>query len=270
MASTPPNSSSSEKNALKRLKSYEEALNREWNEFCEYVERQGPNGKWVAENILQRLVVNAPVTLGFAVICLCVHVLTLGGSATSISRILAVHDYWDGLSIAQYTSFWTHCFAHSSFRHLHGNLTMLMLVGPGVEFHFRSKNVLWIMTVVSLVSAMAHIVIGKQNTHQLGASGIVFAFILLNSMVSATQGQIPVSFVLTVLLYMGEEFWLLLASKDDVSHHAHLTGGLVGAAAGFYIHGTMQKQKQLVGKKTKSKTSTGIASLLEGGTKKKR
>ena len=234
-------------------------------------------GKWISQNVLRKLTVNAPVTLGFCILCLLVHIMTLGGYADFVTRLLAVHDDWNGLSIPQYTSFWTHCFAHSSFAHLRGNLTMLLLLGPGVEYHFRSKNVMLIMAFVSMVSALVHIIVGKRNIHQLGASGIVFCFILLNSLVSAKHGQIPVSFVLTVLLYMGDELIQFMASfmsfsnNDPVSHHAHIAGGLVGAAAGFYIHGNLPKRRRVrkVKETKKTKSSNNPVSNLLGIRKNK-
>jgi len=226
-----------EKKKTSKLQSFEEVFHREWEETCQYVQDHGGTyGPWVADNIMRKLTVNAPVTLGFALICIVVHILTLNGQAMTITRMLAVHDRWDGLSLAQYTSFWTHCLVHNDYQHLKGNMTMLLLVGPSVEHNFKSRKVLWIMCIVSLVSALVHIVVGKSNTHQLGASGIVFSFILLNSLSSAKKGEIPVAFVITMILYMGDEMVKFVWPTDNISHHAHLTGGAVGAAAGFYIH----------------------------------
>lgn len=254
-------SSDTEKRAIGGLASFEEARRREWDGFCHYVQDHGgPLGSWLADHVLRRITVNAPVTLGFALLCIMVYILTLGGNAVTIQRMLAVHRDFDGGSLFQYTSFWTHCFAHSDYQHLKGNLTMLLLVGPSVEFHFRSHNILWIMTVVSLISAMVHIVVGKNNTHQLGASGIVFCFILLNSLVTAKQSELPISFVVTLILYMGDEIVKFLRPTDDVSHHAHLTGGAVGAAAGFYIHSAVQRQNR----KNATKSKGGISTLLFG------
>ena len=77
---------------------------------------------------------------------------------------------------------------------------------------------------------------GSNGTHQLGASGVVFALILLNSLVSVNNGKIPVSFLIIAVSYLSEELFGFFFRRDATSHHAHLTGGLVGAAAGFHIH----------------------------------
>jgi membrane associated rhomboid family serine protease len=218
----------------------------------------GTIGKSVSDNFLRRLTVNAPVLLCFVVICVVIHVST--GWIANMGRILGVHDTWDTLRFpCQYTSLVTHIFAHSDYGHLRGNMTHLLLVGPSVEHVFGSKNLLLIMLVVAVVSAFAHILLGNAHTHQLGASGVVFACILLNSLVSATNGTIPLSFLLTVILYMGDELFQFFWNSDATSHHAHLTGGLVGAAAGFYIHR----------ERSKSKTKTFLNKWMSGTIKKK-
>ena len=143
-------------------------------------------------------------------------------------------------------------------------MTHLLLVGPSVEHAFGSQNVSIIMLVVAVVSAFAHILLGNNYSHQLGASGVVFACILLNSLVGASHGKIPMAFVLVAILYLGEELALFFNfwNPDGISHHAHLTGGIVGAVAGFYIHRKQSSNKSPFRAKTlsefwKSKTGQG-------------
>jgi len=132
----------------------------------------------------------------------------------------------------------------------------MLLVGPSSEAVFGSINMIYIMVIVAISSAWAHILIGQPHTRQLGASGICFAVILFNSMTSAKRGKIPVSFVLTALWWLGDEFIDLLFAGDGVSHHAHLVGGIVGAVAGYYL-------KQLVDEKTDEKTQAGaVANMM--------
>lgn len=104
-----------------------------------------------------------------------------------------------------------------------------------MEHAFGSENLILIIVVVALTSAAAHVIVGGNNTHQLGASGVVFAFIILSSLVSAKYGKIPVSFLIVTGLYLGDEFIDFFFAGDAMSHHAHLVGGIVGGAAGFYI-----------------------------------
>lgn len=124
-------------------------------------------------------------------------------------------------------------------------MTHLLLVGPAVEHAFGSKNLIIIIVVVALTSAATHIVVGGNHTHQLGASGVVFAFIILSSLVSAKYGKIPVSFLIVTGLYLGDEFMDFFFAKDATSHHAHLVGGIVGGMAGFYIHKQKDQEQKM-------------------------
>ena len=64
------------------------------------------------------------------------------GWIPSMGRLLGVHDTWNSSRLWQYTSLITHIFAHSDYGHLKGNMTHLLLVGPGVEHAFGSKNLM--------------------------------------------------------------------------------------------------------------------------------
>ena len=70
----------------------------------------------------------------------------------------------------------------------------------------------------------------------LGASGIVFAFILLSSITCAEERTIPLTFILVAVLYIGREIWTGLSSADNVSQLAHVAGGAVGSALGFLLN----------------------------------
>lgn len=220
----------------------EEYWTEQWDEFCDKVEATGSAGTFVSKHFLRRLTINAPVILVFVLACSVIYCFTatIGGQ-----RVLGVHDTWDAFRPLQYSSLFTHIFAHSSLSHLRGNVSHLLLVGPSVENEFGSKNLAIIMVIVSLVSAFAHILLGSTRSHQLGASGVVFACILLNSLVSADNGRIPLAFVLIAVMYLGEELALMfnIFNPDNVSHHAHLFGGIVGGAAGFYIHKQRRQNK---------------------------
>jgi len=67
----------------------------------------------------------------------------------------------------------------------------------------------------------------------LGASGVVFMMILLASFTNHGKNDIPLTFILIVILYLGRE--LLDAFKgDDISQFAHLAGGFCGSLFGFF------------------------------------
>ena len=66
-----------------------------------------------------------------------------------------------------------------------------------------------------------------------GASGVCFAFILLSSLTSFREGEIPLTFILVALLFLGQEVVQGVMVQDDVSNLSHVIGGLIGAGMGF-------------------------------------
>ena len=221
----------------------EDTWAQEWQDVCNAIAKYGgPVGTCFANRILRHLTINAPVLLLFVTVCVMLHILK-DCCFPKLGEWLGVHDTWQGDRWLQYTSLLTHILAHVDLNHLRGNMTHLLLTGPSVEHEFGSRNLLIIMVIVAVTSAFAHIFVGKTYSHQLGASGVVFACILLNSLVSADNGKVPLAFVLTAILYLGDEFAKFVWRGDAVSHHAHLVGGLVGAAAGFYIHRQRRRKK---------------------------
>jgi membrane associated rhomboid family serine protease len=211
-----------------------------WDDICDRVEEsENEHVQWFSKHILRRLSIEAPVVVGFAFCCVGLHVLNMT-VMPGVSKFFGVDDFFSLLSPMQYIRLVSHIFAHDGIPHLRGNMTNLLLVGPSAEAYFGSKETLAIMLAVAVSSGLAHIFLGRAYSRQLGASGVVFALILLNSLVSAKSGKIPLSFVLTAFLWTSEEVWKLFFGRDGVSHHAHLVGAIVGTMAGYII----QKRKE--------------------------
>ena len=70
----------------------------------------------------------------------------------------------------------------------------------------------------------------------LGASGVVFAFILLSSFTSIKEGSIPLTFILVAVIYIGGQVYDGLFVKDNVSNLTHILGGIVGAGLGYELN----------------------------------
>ena len=81
------------------------------------------------------------------------------------------------------------------------------------------------------------------RTRLLGASGIVFMLILLSSFTNIRQGEIPITFILIVALYVVREFVNAL-TPDTVSQLAHIAGGLIGGAFGFLFSKARRRRRQ--------------------------
>ena len=79
------------------------------------------------------------------------------------------------------------------------------------------------------------------NNPLLGASGIVFMLILLVSLVNFKSKEIPLTFVLIVIVYIGKEV-MGTFSEDNIAHSTHIIGGIIGAIFGFSL---AKKKKEI-------------------------
>lgn len=69
-----------------------------------------------------------------------------------------------------------------------------------------------------------------------GASGVVFAFILLASFTGFNEGEIPLTFILVALIFIGQQVYEGITVHDDISNMAHIVGGLVGGIMGYTMN----------------------------------
>ena len=92
-----------------------------------------------------------------------------------------------------------------------------------------------VMAITSVVTALINFLIFP-NTGLCGASGVVFAFILLASFTGFKEGELPLTFILVALIFLGQQVVEGLALRDNISNMAHIVGGLVGAAVGYLLN----------------------------------
>ena len=98
------------------------------------------------------------------------------------------------------------------------------------------------MVLTALVTGIVHAIF-LPHTGLLGASGVVFAFIVLGSIINIRDGEIPLTFILVLIIFVGQELILGLTAADNVSNLTHIIGGLVGGFAGFALSGWQAKKK---------------------------
>lgn len=84
--------------------------------------------------------------------------------------------------------------------------------------------------LTAILTALVHIIFWDHRL--IGASGIVFMMIVLSSMVDLRSKEIPLTFILIVLLYIGQEV-VRSFGEDQVSQFAHIAGGVFGTIFGF-------------------------------------
>jgi membrane associated rhomboid family serine protease len=241
----------------KKWERFSDKVEDHWDDFCDWLEGPDMPGpvQWLSKTVLHKVTVEAPVTILYCL--LCIVVFALQQILPGLTTALAVEDRINLYRWKQLPSLVTHILAHSNVPHLKGNLIHILLVGPSAEHAYGSGAMLAVILLVALSSAAAHIVMGSNYTHQLGASGVVFSFILLNSLVAASAGQIPLGFILTAGLWGIDELYKLLFATDGVSHHAHLTGAIVGSAYAFYL-----RRYQLQNKVVKSHWTTAFLNTV--------
>lgn len=172
---------------------------------------------------------NAPVILGFSLICTIVFILNLltGNSFMGLFSVGASVNWSNPFSIL---SLVTHIFGHISWDHLIGNLSFILLLGPIAEEKYGSSNMAVMILMTGLITGLLNVFFF--DTGLLGASGIVFMLILLVSFTNVNGGEIPVSFILVALLYVGREVMQSIRA-DQVSQFAHIIGGLCGSFFGY-------------------------------------
>lgn len=175
---------------------------------------------------------NSPVILTFSLICVAVFFIPL--TSTNVAAPGPMSEYFviDGFgTFEDYLSLVFYIFGHASMEHLLGNLTFILLIGPIVEEKYGSNYLALMIGITAIVTGMLNIFFF--STGLLGASGIVFMLIILVSFTNVKSGQIPLTFILVMLLFIGKEIMQSLEA-DNISQFAHILGGICGSVFGFF------------------------------------
>ena len=183
---------------------------------------------------LPKIAFNAPAVLGFAGACLAAMLLNIFTGGASNRLVFSVYR----ASLANpltWVRMVCHVFGHADWNHLLNNMMYLLLLGPMLEEKYGSKNVLLVMLAAALLTGLINFIFFP-GTMLLGASGVVFAMILLSSITRTQDGAIPLTFILVAALYVGQQVWQAVTTHDNVSYMAHIAGGAVGAALGFGLN----------------------------------
>ncbi|MGG5332794.1 rhomboid family intramembrane serine protease [Enterococcus sp. AZ163] len=188
---------------------------------------------------------NSPIILGLALssfIVLILNVVTNG----EINKLFAIY-YTSWADPMMYVRLFTHTLAHQDLSHYSANFLLLLAVGPLVEEKYGSKNVLIMILTASAIIGLINIIFFP-HTMLLGASGIVFMFILLASFANVSDGRIPLTVILVGMLYIGNEVISSMITSDNISRMAHIIGGLLGALFGVLFHmDRLQNKKEKSG-----------------------
>jgi membrane associated rhomboid family serine protease len=181
---------------------------------------------------MPKIDINAPATLGLSLICLVVFGLDIMIPGTT-SSFFTLSPYFDYTSPVSYLTTLSYVFGHGDTTHLIGNLSFILLLGPVLEERYGTKKVLIMMVITTLLTALLFFLFFNEGI--LGASGIVFMYIILVSFANAKRNSIPLTFILIVIIFLGKEV-MESFKNDTISQTAHLAGGLCGSFFGFFMY----------------------------------
>lgn len=181
-----------------------------------------------------RISFNSPVILIFSIACL--FTLGLGYLTGGVSDKLLFCVYRSSLTDPlTYFRFFGHVLGHANWEHFIGNIMMLLVVGPLLEEKYGSADTLLVILTTAFVTGFIHFICFP-DVALMGASGVVFAFILLASMTSIEDGKIPLTFILVAVIYIGGQVRDGLFVNDNVSNLTHIIGGIVGSVLGIAMN----------------------------------
>lgn len=176
-----------------------------------------------------KIVYNSPVVLTFALACTLVLAVNLA-TGNLLLPLFSVGPTMHWSNPLDYLRLFTYVLGHAGVQHLVGNMMMLLLLGPLLEEKYGAKLLLGMIAITAVVTGLLQVLLFDESL--LGASGIVFMMIILASVTNAKRGTIPVTLLLVVVLYIGQEFYNAIGS-DQISQFAHIIGGTCGAALGL-------------------------------------
>ncbi len=170
---------------------------------------------------------NAPVILtytliAFGVLILCSRAILADYFTSPASLAFSSPEFY--LRLISYIA------GHGGWAHLSGNITIILLVGPLLEEKYGSGKLLEMILVTAAATGLFNAFFFSNSL--MGGSGIAFMLILLSSFSNIRARQIPLTFILVAMLFIGNEVISIL-KIDQISQFSHLAGGIAGAGYGF-------------------------------------
>ncbi len=179
-----------------------------------------------------RITYNSPVILTYTLLCTVVFIIDLfllPNLTATCCTIYPNPNFANPLDILRMAS---HVVGHVSIGHLAGNFMMILLIGPILEEKYGSMTLLQMILITAIATGFLNITLFQSGL--LGASGVVFMLILLASLTNFRSGELPLTFILVVVLYLGAEV-LSATQANSVSEFAHIMGGLCGSLFGYIM-----------------------------------
>jgi rhomboid protease GluP len=180
-----------------------------------------------------RIRYNAPVILTFTL--LAAAVLVVDQFRNGFARVwFSCPASLDGAGALDYLRLLTYVLGHRDWLHLMSNFSFVLLIGPVLEEKYRSGAILLMLLATALATGILNVLLFKAGL--MGASGIVFMLILLSSFTNIRAGEVPLTFILVVALFLAREL-LNAFGQEDISQLAPILGGFCGSLFGFLFMG---------------------------------
>lgn len=181
-----------------------------------------------------RITFNAPVVLSLVAMSFIATLLNyITGGA--FGRFLFMTYHSPLLSPMTWIRAFTHIFGHADWSHLIGNMSYLLLLGPMLEEKYSSKTLAAVVAITALGTSLVNYIFFP-HIGLCGASGVVFAFILLSSFTSFKEGEIPLTFLLVAIFFIGQQIFEGITVQDNISNMAHIVGGIIGGLLGYALN----------------------------------
>ncbi len=181
-----------------------------------------------------RVTFNAPVVL--SIVAVSFAATLLGYITGGLSGRLLFMTYRSSLlSPLTWLRAFTHIFGHADWAHLVGNMSYLLLLGPMLEEKYGSETLAAVVAITAFVTSLVNYILFP-SVALFGASGVVFAFILLSSFTSFKEGEIPLTFILVAVFFIGQQVIEGITVRDNISNLSHIIGGILGGLLGYGLN----------------------------------
>jgi membrane associated rhomboid family serine protease len=174
---------------------------------------------------------NAPVILTYAIISMCILAFSSSGLLAKYFSSPAHLSFTDPYF---YLRLVCYIVGHGGWNHLIGNLMIILLVGPLLEEKYGSEKLMEMIFITAISTALLNAILFSNSL--IGGSGIAFMLILLSSFSNIKSKEIPLTFIIIAVLFIGSEVVSTL-QFDRISQFSHLAGGFIGAGYGFLRSG---------------------------------
>jgi membrane associated rhomboid family serine protease len=178
-----------------------------------------------------RIRLNSPVLLTYTIASTCILILS------TLHRNILIWFIAPSSFVPNSVQFWITLFSHSlghiSWSQLINNFALILLIGPRMEDRHGRRGLALILGVTALVTGILSVVF--HSTGICGSNSITFALILLSSFVDFRGGEIPATFLLIFVLYIGREVSHFVTNSEE-TNLLDLVGGICGSLFGYQFY----------------------------------